>query len=236
VDLDAGARNPLGLRVKAAGLEPPGEHVKHRLPRCRRAVGPPRNERLSKKLLLTLPANGEEPRRNPCLLGSHTSANRGRVLLLSGRSLRHRVSPEEVVTPPEVVTVRMPPGVAPVGLLPNATLIVPEAVVITLPYGSSIEACIRHGVLFVAVVSSCSTLVCSSHENSPGSANEAGAWRRPNLETEGNEGNEDVRESRLEFMISASICMWLRARGGSTKGVGFPIPNCHERHCESPLH
>src|SRR4051812_17607212 len=54
VDLDVGAIHGLSLGVQPACLKPQPEHVEHRLPRCRRALGLPRKECLLKKLFLAL--------------------------------------------------------------------------------------------------------------------------------------------------------------------------------------
>ena len=61
----------------------------------------------------------------------------------------------KLATPWLAVTVSVPPSVAPVGLLANATLTLPEAVVTTFPYASSIEACMLKGLLTLTVLGGC---------------------------------------------------------------------------------
>src|SRR5262249_45794190 len=75
-----------------------------------------------------------------------------------------RVYPEPVLlivrllklaTPWLAITDSVPPSVAPVGLLANATLTVPEAVVTAFPYASSIEAFRANALLTLTVAGGC---------------------------------------------------------------------------------
>ena len=60
-----------------------------------------------------------------------------------------------MATPWLAVTDSVPPSVAPVGLLAKATLTVFAAVVTTLPYGSSIEACRPKALFSLTVAGGC---------------------------------------------------------------------------------
>ena len=65
------------------------------------------------------------------------------------------VSPEKVATPPDAVTVSVPPSVAPPGLLASATVTVPLKEVIRLPELSSAWTVRPKGLPAVTLAGGC---------------------------------------------------------------------------------